>query len=213
MAAPASARRWRSVWASSTRIASILAEAARALHVETSDLEPLEERTASIWEQIGTLFALGAPDTPYIPPTLPSVNESQLFEIERQVIKRIAQQGNAVIVGRGAAHILGDTADVLRVFLHAPRERRIQLAMAEYGLADEAAAEQLLRDSDATRAKFVKTLTNKNWCDATLYDITLDTGVVGLERTVEVLASLVQRPPAAALPPLAPRAADDRTAR
>jgi cytidylate kinase len=98
----------------------ILAEAARTLKIEATDLEPLEERTASVWERIGELFALGAPDTPFIPPSLPAVNESQLFDVEQQVIRSIAARGKAVIVGRGAAHILGDSKEVLRVFLHAP---------------------------------------------------------------------------------------------
>lgn len=191
----------------------ILAEAARTLHVETSDLEPLEERTASIWERLGTLFALGSPDTPFIPPTLPSVTEAQLFDIEQQVIQRIAQQGSAVIVGRGAAHVLGDTRAVLRVFLHAPLADRVTLAMNEYGFSDRAAAEQVARDSDAARGAFVKSLTGKDWCDATLYDVTLDTSVVGLEHCVDVLLDLVQRPAAPPLPPVAPRTAADRDAR
>ena len=74
--------------------------------------------------------------------------------------------------------------------------------MAEYGFTDRAEAEAVVRDSDAARANFVKTLTRKNWCDATLYDVTLDTSVVGLERAVDVLVDLVRRPPAAPIPAL-----------
>lgn len=191
----------------------ILAAAARELNVQAADLEPMEERTASIWERIGTLFALGAPDTPFIPPTLPSVTESRLFEVEQEVIKSVAAHGNAVLVGRGAAHILQESSDVLRVFLHAPLQNRITLAMTEYGFTDRAEAEAVVRDSDGARANFVKTLTRKNWCDATLYDVTLDTSVVGLERAVDILVDLVRRPPASPLPPLVPRTAADRDAK
>jgi hypothetical protein len=191
----------------------ILAEAARALHVETSDLEPLEERTASVWERIGTLFALGSPDTPFIPPTLPSVDESQLFNVEQQVIRSIASHGNAVIVGRGAAHILGDSTDILRVFLHAPLHDRITLAMSEYGLADRAAAEAVVRESDAGRAKFIKSISGRNWCDATLYDVALDTRVVGFDGVVDTLVDLARRPPAAPLSTGGPRPAGDRESR
>jgi CMP/dCMP kinase len=190
----------------------ILASAARTLKCEAADLEPLEERTASVWERIGTLFALGAPDTPYIPPSLPSVTEAQLFEVEQRVIKAIAAHGHAVIVGRGAAHILGDSRDVLRVFLHAPLQDRITMAMSEYGFADREAAAAVVRDSDLTRGRFVRTLTGKDWCDATLYDVTLDTSG-GLERVVDVLFKLVQSPPAPPLPPLRPGTPADRDAR
>ena len=170
----------------------ILAEAAQVLKMEASDLEPLEERTASVWERIGELFALGAPEAPFIPPSLPSIRESQLFEIEQRVVKSIASQGRAVIVGRGAAHILGDSKEVLRVFLHAPLEARITEAMAEYGFADRDAAAAVVRESDAARGKFVRGLTGKGWCDATLYDVTLDTEAVGYARVVDVLVAIVE---------------------
>src|SRR5262245_22071234 len=132
----------------------ILAEAARELKVHADDLEPMEERAASIWARVGTLFALGAPDTPFIPPSLPRVTESQLFKVEQQVIRSIAAHGNAVIVGRGAAHILGGSKDVLRVFLHAPLADRVAMAMSEYSIEDRARAEAVVRESDAARANF-----------------------------------------------------------
>ncbi|HUR35464.1 MAG TPA: cytidylate kinase-like family protein [Vicinamibacterales bacterium] len=190
----------------------ILAEAARRLNVQASVLEPLEERSASVWERMGSLFALGAPDTPFVPPTLPSVDESRLFEVERPIIRGIAARGNAVIVGRGAAHILGASRDVLRVFLHAPLQERVSLAMEEYGFTERTQAEAVVRESDSARAKFVKALTGRSWCDSTLYDITMDTNVVGVERAVEILVELVRRPPARPLPPIVPRTAADRDA-
>ena len=168
----------------------ILAEAARTLHVDAAELEPLEERTASAWERIGALFVLGSPDTPFIPPTLPSVTESELFTVEQQVIRSIAANSRAVIVGRGAAHILERSPAVLRVFLHAPFPDRVGLAMEEYGFTDRAAAESVVRESDMTRAKFVKSLTGRDWCDATLYDVTLDTSSVGRAATVDLLAQI-----------------------
>lgn len=203
----------------------ILAEAARRLQVTPEDLEPLDEHVAGFWARIGMLLAQGAPDTPLIPPTLPSVSEADLFEIERQVIVRIAEKGNAVIVGRGAAHILaghdgqgvpqppdaGRGPDTLiRVFLHAPVEDRVALAMAEYDFADRDAAAVVLRDSDRARAQFVRSLTGRDWCDATLYDLCIDTAAVGLDRSVDLIVDLVQRKPVSPLPPVAPRTATDR---
>ena len=210
---PGSGAPWHSSSASSDADREILAAAARELNCQAADLEPMEERTASIWERIGTLFALGAPDTPFIPPTLPSVTGIRLFEVEQQVIKSVAAHGNAVLVGRGAAHIIPESADVLRVFLHAPLQNRITLAMAEYGFTDRAEAEAVVRDSDAARANFVKTLTRKHWCDATLYDVTLDTSVVGRERAVEVLVDLVRHPPASPIPAPIPLTPADRDAK
>lgn len=188
----------------------ILAEAAKRLQLQAEDLEALDEHAASIWSRIGNLFALGSPDTPFIPPTLPVVSESDLFRVEQQVIERIAAHGNAVIVGRGAAHVLGGELRVVRVFLHAPFEARVTLAMQEYGFTDRQAAAVVVGDSDRARAQFVRSITKRDWCDATLYDVSLNTAVLGLERSVEVIVELVQRPPAAPLPPLTPRTAENR---
>lgn len=200
----------------------ILVEAARRLQVTPEDLEPLDEHAAGFWARIGLLFAQAAPDTPFIPPTWPSVSEAHLFDIERQVIAKIAEKGSAVIVGRGAAHILvgyGERSQrtgqadgpgsVIRVFLHAPVDARVTLAMVEYGFADRDAAAVVVRDSDRARARFVRSITGRDWCDATLYDLCLDTQAAGLDRSVDLIVDLVQRRTAAPLPPMRPLASSE----
>lgn len=191
----------------------ILAEAARRLQLDAADLEPLEERTASVWERIGTLFALGAPDTPFIPPTLPVVTEASLFAVQRQVIENIASHGKAVIVGRGAPHVLGGSADVLRVLLHAPFEDRVTLAMSEYGFSDRAEAASVVRSSDAARGKFIESLTGRHWLDSSSYDASLNTSRIGMEHVVDVLVGMIQPGRTQPMPPLSPRTASDREPR
>lgn len=188
----------------------ILAEAARRLDLRPEDLEPLEERAAGFWARVGSLFAHGSPDTPFIAPMLPSVSEADLFAVERQVMLRIAERGNAVIVGRGAAHVIEGPGRVIRVFLHAPIDARIELAMAEYGFTDAAEAAKVVADSDQARGHFVHRVIGRDWCDTTLYDLSLNTAAFGLARVVDLIAELVQRPTAAALPAISPRAADNR---
>lgn len=172
----------------------ILAEAARALDVETSELAPLEERVRGFWDRLATIFARGGVDSPYMPPPLPLVSESELLSVERQIIETMAAHGGAVIVGRGAAHFLKGRAGTIRVFLHAPLSQRIALAMEEYGLPDYEAAATVVRASDAQRARFVHSLTGHDWCDATLYDLSLNTATTGLDRAVDLIIDLIQRP-------------------
>lgn len=178
----------------------ILAEAARTLQVETDDLQPLEERVRSFWERLGDMFGKGAVDTPFMPPPLPVVSPRDLFAVERQIIRTLAAEGNAVIVGRGAAHVLSGQPGVIRVFLHAPLESRVALAIEEYDLADHDAALALVRQSDAQRARFVQEITGHEWCDATLYDATLNTALTGLDRAVDLIVDLIRRPTGAQAP-------------
>jgi cytidylate kinase len=171
----------------------ILAEAACALNMQTDDAAPLEERVPGFLERCAAIFGQGAV-TPFIPPPLPCVSEFTLFAAERAIIGTIADRGGAVIVGRGAAHILSGRPDVIRVFLHAPLSMRVSLAMEEYGFTDRDAAALVVRSSDAQRARFVRSLTGRDWCDAALYDLSLNTGTTGLERAVDLIIDLIQQP-------------------
>ena len=96
------------------------------------------------------------------------------------------------------------------MFLHAPVTARVALAMAEYGFSSADAAGAVLHDSDRARAQFARSITGRDWCDATLYDLCLDTDRIGLDRAVELIVDLVQRPPAEPLPPMTPRTPENR---
>jgi cytidylate kinase len=188
----------------------ILAEAALALQADAGDMEPLEERVTGWWERLASMFAQGAVDAPFTPPVLPRVTDTQLFAVERQIIEGIASHGGAVIVGRGAAHILRDRTRITRVFLHAPLEARLALAMKEYGFSSREAALAVLQASDGHRRRFAHALTGRDWYDATQYGLCLDTDAIGLERAVEIIIEVARRSPVTApLPALAPRAVED----
>jgi cytidylate kinase len=176
----------------------ILAAAARALNAETDELAPLEERVRGVWDGLVGIFAHCVVDSPFTPPELPSISESQVFAAERQIIQTLASHGRAVIVGRGAAHILRGRPDVIRVFLYAPFDTRVALAMDEYGFQDRREAEAVVRSSDAQRARFVRSVTNHDWCDASLYDICVNTATAGMDRAVNLIIDLVEHPADAA---------------
>jgi cytidylate kinase len=184
----------------------ILAEAAQKLNVETSDLEPLEERVRDFWWRLGAMFSRGAVEGPFMPPPPLAISEADLFAAEREIIETIAEHGNAVIVGRGAAHLLRDRPGVLRVFLYAPFDTRVALAIREYSIRTTEEAAALVRASDAQRARFARTVSVRDWCDASSYDLSLNTGTMTLERVVDIIVDVVrQAPPTADLPVLAPR--------
>lgn len=170
----------------------ILAAAARELNVEEADLEPLEEYVETNWERVAHLFMRGSVDTLYTPLTVPPIGESELFATERRIIEAIAARGDVVIVGRGAAHVLGGAADVVSVFLCAPLAARISRARAEYALNDEHEATAIVRRSDEGRARFIRSRTGRDWHDAELYDLCLNTGAIGLDAAVEVIIDFVE---------------------
>lgn len=116
-------------------------------------------------------------------------NEDYLWEIQYKIISDLAQKGPCVIVGRCADYILQDRADCLKVFIHASMDFRAERIVKEYGERTEA-PEQRLRDKDKRRAAYHRFYTNMKWGDAKNYHICLNSGVLGIDRCVEILTEL-----------------------
>jgi CMP/dCMP kinase len=171
----------------------ILDAAARVLEASADDLQDLEERTEGFWNRVGHMFVRGTVDVPYVIPWPPMVAEPELFSVETAVVREIAARGDAVIVGRGAAYTLAGHPGLFRLFLHAPVQSRIDRVVEEYHLPDVAAAAEMVARFDQQRARFVHALTGRDWCDAALYDLSLNTAVVDLDDAVDVTVDLVNR--------------------
>lgn len=116
-------------------------------------------------------------------------NQDELWAIQQRIITELAQQGPCVIVGRCADYILRDKADCLRVFIHADMEHRAKRIVEQYGERDTA-PEKRLKDKDKRRAAYYQFYTDMKWGDIRNYHITLDSGALGIDRCVELLAAL-----------------------
>ena len=116
-------------------------------------------------------------------------NEDYLWEIQYKIITDIAQRESCVIVGRCADYILRDKADCLKVFIHASMDYRAERIVKVYG-EQEKSAEQRLKDKDKRRASYHRFYTNMKWGYAPNYHITLDSGVLGIDKCVEILQNL-----------------------
>ena len=117
-------------------------------------------------------------------------SESELFLTESEIIRRLTQTP-AVIVGRCAVDALKDRADVLRVFIHGGIGLRRQRAVDVYKI-DPANVDNVLRRADKRRAGFYKANTGCSWNDMNNYHIVLDSGLLGIERCVDILETCVR---------------------
>ena len=116
-------------------------------------------------------------------------NADYLWKVQYQVITELAEQGPCVIVGRCADYILQDKADCLRVFIHADMKFRAERIVKEYG-EREISPEQRLREKDKRRAAYHRFYTDMKWGHAQNYDLTLNSGTLGIDRCVEIIRSL-----------------------
>lgn len=116
-------------------------------------------------------------------------NQDKLWSIQSKVIIELAQKGPCVIVGRCADYILRDKAELLTVFIHASLEKRAERIVKEYGETDET-PEQRLKDKDKRRATYHRFYTDMKWGQAQNYHVCLDSGELGIDKCVELLASI-----------------------
>ena len=107
-----------------------------------------------------------------------------------KAIKKIAEQGSCVIVGRAADHILREHEDLLRVFIYAPDEFRIGRIMEIYGDSYEDAKKHIRRSDDA-RASYYKRVSGLTWGDRHNYDLVVNSSV-GLEEAADYICSYVR---------------------
>jgi len=116
-------------------------------------------------------------------------NEDILWEHQYRVITGLAEKGPCVIVGRCADYILQDKADCLTVFIHADLAFRANRIVAVYGQREQS-PEERLREKDKRRAAYHRFYTDQKWGHAQNYHLTLDSGVVGIDRCAKIIAGL-----------------------
>ena len=116
-------------------------------------------------------------------------NADYLWEIQYKIITELAEQGPCVIVGRCADYVLRDKADCLKVFIHADMKFRAERIVKEYGEREES-PEQRLKDKDKRRAAYHRFYTDMKWGYAQNYDVTLNSGTLGIDKCVEIIRQL-----------------------
>lgn len=116
-------------------------------------------------------------------------NEDYIWEIQCRTITDLAQQGPCVIVGRCADYILRDKADCLKVFIHADLDFRAKRIVEVYGEREQS-HQQRLKDKDKRRAAYHRFYTDMKWGHAQNYDLTLNSGTLGIENCVNIITQL-----------------------
>ncbi len=158
--------------------------AAEVSQIASSEQSLPEKLLAGLGE--GTAEVI-TPMTPRLPQDF---DESVRREIERAIRER-AERGNVVILGRNAGAVLGDRPDLMRVFLRAGLEWRVERLRAAFGQTREAVLADVER-VDAARRKFAKDRYKIAWSDARSYDLALDVSRFGVAGTTALIVAAVR---------------------
>lgn len=114
----------------------------------------------------------------------------QAITAQDKIIRKIADNGSCVIVGRAADYVLRGYKDVVRIYIYAPEEYRVKRIMEVYGDSEEEAKKNLRR-SDKARAAYYANISAQKWGDSKNYDLCVDSSI-GVEQSADLIVSYVQ---------------------
>ncbi|NEW81551.1 MAG: cytidylate kinase-like family protein [Mariniphaga sp.] len=167
----------------------ILSLAAKQLALVEADLESRDERLLSFWN---SFFHINGFAGDYqLPPQMNFPFDREIFDAETEVIKHIARDRSSVIIGRCGFQILREHYNCISLFLHADIAFRSKRVQEIYNLTHKAALEMITKN-DKARTSYIETFTRKKWFDATQFDLTLDTGKAGLDKSVELILNYLE---------------------
>ena len=116
------------------------------------------------------------------------------IHVQKQIIRKLAENESCVIIGRSADYILKDTKDIdlLRAFIYAPDEVRIHNIMESHNLSEKD-AKILLLEKDKRYHKRHLALTGSNRGDRHNRDILINSDFLGIQGTAEYLEDLIAK--------------------
>ena len=116
----------------------------------------------------------------------------KLFITQSEIIKGLADKSSCVIVGRCADYVLRDSAQrCLHLFIYADLDKRIERISKKYDLSPEKAKEKINK-IQKSRKTYYNYYSNREWGNVSNYDLCVNTGVLGLEKSAELIESFVK---------------------
>ena len=112
----------------------------------------------------------------------------RLYILQHKIIKKLADEGPCVIVGRCADYILKERENCVNIFIHADMEYRKKRAIELRGV-DKARAEQVVNKTDKVRANYYSFYSGQKWGFAQNYDLCIDSSKLSTEQIVDLIVS------------------------
>ena len=116
----------------------------------------------------------------------------KVFLAQYNAIKEIAKEGPCVMVGRCADYALDDNPNLISVFIYGDLEKRIRRIASKYDMTDTK-AKDVIQKTDKQRASYYNYYTSKRWGDISSYDLCINSGILGIDETVNILIDFIQK--------------------
>ena len=110
----------------------------------------------------------------------------KVFLAQFDAIKKMADEGPCIIVGRCADYALANNPDVINIFVRAELEDRVKLISKRMDLTENKAKDLVLKN-DKQRASYYNYYTSKKWGDTSSYDLTINTSKISVDNAVDLI--------------------------
>lgn len=178
---------------------SILGRIAQEQGVSDERLRKMDEYlNGNRIQNIGLMAKHAALGAGYLYETDPSLvlDREKVFHWQEDMIHRLAEEGPCIIVGRCADYILRDHPNLISIFVTAPRknrEERIAQLHPNHPRENYETHGQFVEKTDRLRAYYYEYHTKRRWDDLSHYDLCVDSSVLGIEGTVDMLMDYIKR--------------------
>ncbi len=115
----------------------------------------------------------------------------KVFLAQFDTIKKIANEGPCVIVGRCADYALADYTNCVNIFIHADEEHKVKRIMQKYELS-EAKAKDMISKKDKQRQSYYNYYSSKKWGRSDTYDLSVNSGKLGIAGTVNLIIQYIE---------------------
>ncbi|MFA9378963.1 MAG: AAA family ATPase [Lachnotalea sp.] len=119
------------------------------------------------------------------------IGTNQIGKLPFEMIKELASQKSFVIIGRCSNYVLRNYPDFTSVYIHGETESKVKRTMQKQMLSEKKALE-LIKQVDKKRATYHKYYTDEIWGDAKNYQITLNSSLIGVDKSVDMIAEYIK---------------------
>jgi cytidylate kinase len=162
---------------------------AKRLSVSPEEVEASEDTGRSLGERWITSLERATPELAQ--GSMAKDFDEEMLRAVRAAVQEYAAHGNVVLVGRGAAVILGPRSDVVRIFMYAPREWRIA-HIVESLQVDRKTAEAEVDRVDRARSAYLRDWYGATFGDPHGHDLCIDTSRSSESAAAEIIVTTVR---------------------
>ena len=120
------------------------------------------------------------------------LSNETLFKIQSDVIRRLADEGSCIFVGRCADYVLKERHDCLNLFISASIDDRMRRISASHNLT-QGKTKDIIEKTDKGRSAYYNYFTAKTWGAAESYHLCINSSLLGIDGTVDLISRVAEK--------------------